>query len=93
MQLRSNVDARIRVESENKGRMVNRQLGPNAAVPYSLTIDGTLLNLTQPATLKRRPPPTLDGVNYDMVARVGPVVDRFAGVYKDTVVFVVEPAE
>lgn len=93
LQLRSNVDARIRIESENKGVMLNRQLQAGAGVPYSLTIDGTLLNLNATATLQRRPALTLDGVNYDMVARVGQFGGRFAGTYKDTVTFVVEPAE
>jgi hypothetical protein len=93
LQLRSNVEARIRIESENKGMLVNPSLGPTATVPYSLTIDGTLVQLTGPTTLNRRPPATLDGINYDMIARVGEFGERFAGVYKDTVTFVVEPSE
>jgi spore coat protein U-like protein len=94
IQLRSNTRATITATSERRGFLVNEELGPDARVPYTVTIDGALMNLAAgPAQLRRRPPLTLDGVNYEMVGRIGAVGERFAGTYRDTITLTVEPSE
>lgn len=93
LQLRANSAARIIVASENQGRLANVGIPGSAKIPYTLHIDGQKLDLQQPSQLSRRPPLTLDGINYDLQLRISDAPATYAGAYKDTITLTVEPEE
>jgi hypothetical protein len=93
MQLRSNSAAQVMISSENGGRLVNPGLGPIAEIPYTLIVDGEKVDLQNGSRIRRRPPMTLDGVNYEMLFRIEEFGGRLAGTYKDIIIVVVEPEE
>jgi hypothetical protein len=93
VQLWSNSSAKVSVKSENQGRLVNRALGPQAVIPYSLVIDGERADLVRGSKLRRRPPITLDGASYEVRLQIEPFGASFAGTYRDTITLTVEPEE
>jgi hypothetical protein len=94
LQLRANSLARVTISSLNRGMLVNAALGADAKIPYKLTIDGQSVDLARgDAELARRPPLTIDGVNYEMIAQIQNFTDKFAGIYRDVISMTVSPAE
>lgn len=89
IQLRSNEQVRVRVQSQNKGKLVN-VTQPNERIPYQLVVDGTPLDLSGTSILRRSPPRSLDGASYRAVATVPVIGNRYAGEYRDLISISVE---
>lgn len=89
IQLRSNEPVRVRLQSQNKGELVN-VTQPGERIPYQLVVDGTRIDMSGPAQLRRSPPRSLDGASYRTVATVPVVGNRFAGEYRDLISISVE---
>lgn len=89
IQLRSNEPVRVRLQSQNKGELVNVEQ-PGERIPYEFVVDGTAVALSAPANLRRAPPRSLDGASYRAVATVPVVGNRFAGEYRDLITVSVE---
>lgn len=84
LQFRSNESVRIRLNSQNNGVLRNVAL-PKEQIGYQLVVDGTLVDLTGPVTLRRSPPRSLDGASYRAVVTVPVVGFKFAGEYRDLI--------
>jgi len=78
----SNAAANITIQSQNRGRLVHTVQGAQRAIPYSLTYDGTAVNLASGAQINR-PFRGLVALREEMVLEVAPGTDRFAGDYRD----------
>ncbi|MFN3989248.1 MAG: hypothetical protein ACK4IS_03215 [Erythrobacter sp.] len=78
----SNAAAHITIQSQNRGRLVHTVQGAQRAIPYSLTYDGTAVNLASGAQINR-PFRGLVALRDEMVLEVAPGTDRFAGDYRD----------
>jgi hypothetical protein len=91
IQLRANEPVRVKLHSQNRGELIN--VGqPDERIPYELVVDGTPVDLSAPATLRRAPPRSLDGASYRAIATVPVVGNRFAGEYRDLIAVSVEAA-
>ena len=89
--LRSNETVRVNLNSANRGELRSvSNLGDG--VPYTLSIDGVQVSLSQPVILTRIPPRSLDGASYRMVATVPEVGNRYAGEYRDVITINVDAA-
>lgn len=89
IQLRSNEPVRVQLQSQNRGELVNvAQAGER--IPYQLVVDGSAIDMTGPANLRRAPPRSLDGASYSAIATVPVVGNRFAGEYRDLISISVE---
>ena len=89
IQLRANEPVRVRLLSQNKGDLINVEQ-PKERIPYQLVVDGTPVDMSGPADLRRSPPRSLDGASYRAVATVPVVGNRFAGEYRDLISISVE---
>ena len=78
----SNAAANITIQSQNRGRLVHTMRGPISAIPYRMTYDGMVVNLSSGAQINR-PFRGLLAVREEMVLEVAPGTDRFAGDYRD----------
>lgn len=91
LQIRANTDVRILVRSENGGQMRHVGFPDLPAIHYSARFDGSAVGLEGPFELFRRPPLTLGGGRYPLELTVGTVGNHFAGRYRDTLIFSIEP--
>lgn len=89
IQLRANEPVRMRLQSQNRGELVNVDQA-SERIPYQLVVDGTVVDMSGPANLRRAPPRSLDGASYRAIATVPVVGNRFAGEYRDLISISVE---
>jgi len=90
LQVRGNTRARIKVSSENHGRL-RHTTEDNSFINYSVNVDGRRSTLSSPLELKRSVARNFRGSNYPIVIKIGDVSGAYAGAYKDIISIDVEP--
>lgn len=90
IQVRGNAQARIKISSENKGRLkhVTRD---DVYINYSITADGEFSTLESPLIIGRAVAKTLQGSAYPMIVKIGDVGSSYAGDYQDLITIDVSP--
>ncbi len=83
IQTRTNSAARLTFTSANRGLLVLQQDDISASLPYSVSFDGSQLDLSDVSTRDVDPPRTYAGQSYDLTLTLGPVTGGPAGVYSD----------
>lgn len=92
VQVRATSQVAITLSSRNLGVLKHTSLPGTAGVPYSLTVDGTPVDLAgSSAPILRTPDLTLDGNSYPMRVTIGNTTGRAAGNYKDRITISVMP--
>jgi len=88
--VRGNLPYDVRFTSENRGVM-KLITGINSTVPYTMTINGTPINLsTRNVIVASGPGPTpVNGDRYHLNATIGSLVGAYAGDYRDNITITV----
>ncbi|MGD2134315.1 MAG: hypothetical protein PVI23_16110 [Maricaulaceae bacterium] len=89
LQVRSNAQVKITLESANSGVMRHVDQPSLPPVPYIMELDGDVVTFGAP--LVRTPAPGRGGQSYEVRATIGDVSQLFAGRYRDTVTISVTP--
>lgn len=90
IQVRGNAMARLKISSDNQGRMIHQSL-PDLSVNYSIKVDGQRSELRNPLILTRPVAQDLQGSAYPMEIVVGDVSTSFSGNYHDVITINVSP--
>ncbi len=90
IQVRGNQMARLKISSDNRGRMVHQSI-PNLSVNYAVKINGRRSELRSPLTIAKSVAQDLQGSSYPMEIIVGDVSQSFAGNYHDVITISVTP--
>lgn len=90
IQVRGNTHARIRVKSDNQGRLQHTK-ERDLFVDYSVNVDGEDSSLERPLNLQRNVAKTIEGSAYPMTVTIGNLKGAFAGSYRDTITVEVRP--
>lgn len=93
VQVRATAPVRVTVQSQYRGVLRHRVLGETVpSVPYSLSLAGTVGDLTTGVfAIDRTPPMTLAGENYPLLVTIGSIEGRVAGQYQDILTVSVVP--
>lgn len=85
VQVRSNTDISVAVDSQNGGVMKHTSMPTAPGIEYTLRFDGDLIGQGARRIALRRPRPGLRGESYPLDITVGDVTGKYAGDYRDLV--------